>query len=49
MEFRTLFKRILGRSAEKYERNERLYKHKIPQMEKFMPSFEYELLISLQN
>jgi len=29
----------------KYERNERLYKHKIFEMEKIMPSFEYEPLV----
>ncbi len=28
-----------------YERNEKLYKHKISQMEKVIPSFQYELLI----
>jgi hypothetical protein len=28
-----------------YERNERLYRHMISQMEKLMPSFEYEPLI----
>jgi hypothetical protein len=36
----TLCKRILGRS-----RNERLHKHKISQVEKVMPSFEYEPLV----
>jgi hypothetical protein len=35
----------IGKIYKKYERNERLYRHKISQMEKFMPSFEYELLI----
>ncbi len=29
----------------KYERNERLYRHKISQMEKIIPSFEYEPLV----
>jgi hypothetical protein len=28
-----------------YERNENLYKHKISQMEKIIPSFQYELLV----
>ncbi len=28
-----------------YERNEKLYKHKIFQMEKVIPSFQYELLV----
>jgi len=29
----------------KYETNERLYMHKISQMEKVMPSFEYEHVV----
>jgi hypothetical protein len=28
-----------------YERNEKLYRHKIFQMQKVMPSFQYELLV----
>jgi hypothetical protein len=28
-----------------YERNEKLYKHKISQMQKVIPSFQYESLI----
>ncbi len=35
----------IGKVCRKYERNERLYKHKKFQMEKFMPSFEYEPLV----
>ncbi len=35
----------IGKVCKRYERNERLYKHKIFQMEKVMPSFEYESLI----
>jgi hypothetical protein len=34
-----------GKVCKKCERNERLYKHKISQMEKIMPSFEYEPLV----
>ncbi len=32
----------IGKVCIKYERIERLYKHKISQMEKVMPLFEYE-------
>jgi hypothetical protein len=40
----------IGKVCKKYERNERLYKHKISQMEKVMPSFEYEpLVLSLES
>jgi hypothetical protein len=35
----------IGKVCRKYERNERSYKHMIFQMEKFMPSFEYEPLV----
>ncbi len=35
----------IGKVCRRYERNERLYRHKIFQMEKVMPSFEYEPLI----
>jgi len=35
----------IGKVCRKYERNERLYRHKISQMEKVMPSFEYEPLV----
>jgi hypothetical protein len=35
----------IGKVCKKYQRNERLYKHIIFQMEKVMPSFEYEPLI----
>jgi len=35
----------IGKVCKKYERNERLYRHKISQMEKIMPSFEYESLV----
>jgi len=35
----------IGKVYRKYERNERLYKHMISQMEKIMPLFEYEPLI----
>jgi hypothetical protein len=35
----------IGKVCKKYERNERLCKHKISQMEKVMPSFEYEPLV----
>lgn len=28
-----------------YERNEKLYMHKIPQMEKVIPSFQYDPLV----
>jgi len=35
----------IGKVYKKYERNERLYRHKISQMERVMPSFEYEPLV----
>jgi len=35
----------IGKVCIKYERNERLYRHMIFQMEKSMPSFEYESLV----
>jgi len=35
----------IGKVCRKYERNERLYRHMIFQMEKIMPSFEYESLV----
>jgi hypothetical protein len=35
----------IRRVCRKYERNERLYKHMIFQMEKVMPSFEYAPLV----
>jgi hypothetical protein len=35
----------IGKVCRKYERNERMYKHKKIQMEKVMPSFEYEPLV----
>ncbi len=35
----------IGKVSRKYERKERLYKHMIFQMEKVMPSFEYEPLV----
>jgi len=35
----------IGKVCIKYERNERLYRHKIFQMEKIMPLFEYEPLV----
>jgi hypothetical protein len=35
----------IGKVCKRYERNERLYKHKISQMEKVMPLLEYEPLI----
>jgi predicted nucleotide-binding protein (sugar kinase/HSP70/actin superfamily) len=35
----------MGKVCRKYERNERLYIHKISQMERVMPSFEYEPLV----
>jgi len=35
----------IGKVYKKYERNGRLYKQKISQMEKIMPSFQYEHLV----
>ncbi len=39
----------IGKVCQRYERNERLYMHKIFQMEKVMVAFEYEpLVLSLE-
>ncbi len=35
----------IGNVCRRYERNERLYRHKISHMEKVMPSFEHEPLV----
>ncbi len=35
----------VGKVCKMYERNEKLYRHKISQMEKFIPFFQYESLI----
>ncbi len=35
----------IGKVCKRYERNERLYKPKIFQVEKVMPTFEYEPLV----
>jgi hypothetical protein len=40
-----IIQKYIGKVCRKYERNERLYRHKISQMEKIMPSFEYESLV----
>jgi len=40
-----IVQKYIGKVYRKYGRNERLYRHKISQMEKIMPSFEYESLI----
>jgi hypothetical protein len=40
-----IFQKDIGKVYRRYERNERLYRHKISQMEKVMPSFEYEPLV----
>jgi hypothetical protein len=40
-----LVQKDIRKAYMKYERNERLYRHKISQMEKVMPSFEYEPLV----
>ncbi len=40
-----IIQKYIGKVCRKYGRNERLYRHKISQMEKIMPSFEYESLV----
>jgi hypothetical protein len=40
-----IIQKDLEKVYKKYERNERLYKHMISQMENVMPPFEYEPLI----
>jgi hypothetical protein len=40
-----IIQKDIGKVCKKYERNERLYKQMISQMEKVMLPFEYELLI----
>jgi hypothetical protein len=36
-----IVQKVIGKVCRKYKRNERFYKHKIFEMEKVMPSFEY--------
>jgi hypothetical protein len=44
-----IIQKYIGKVYKRYERNKRLYMHKIFQMEKPMPSFEYEpLVLSLE-
>ncbi len=38
-------KKDIGKVCRKYQKNERLYRHRIFRMEKIMPSFEYEPLV----
>ncbi len=40
-----IIQKDIGKVYRKYERNERLYRQMISQMDKFMPSFEYEPLV----
>ncbi len=40
-----IIQKYIGKTYKRYERNERLYRHKIYQMEKVMPPFEYEPLV----
>ncbi len=35
----------IGKVCKRYERNERLYRQKVSQMEKVVPTFEYEPLV----
>jgi hypothetical protein len=37
--------KYIGKVCRRHERNERLYMHKISQMEKVIPSFQYESLV----
>jgi hypothetical protein len=39
----------IGKVCIKYERNERIYRHRISHMEKKLPSFEYEPLVMSRN
>jgi hypothetical protein len=39
----------IGKVYRRYEKNERLYMHKISYMEKVMPSFEYEPFVLSQE
>ncbi len=40
-----IIQKDIRKVGRRYERNERLYRHKIFQMEKVIPSFQYELLV----
>jgi hypothetical protein len=40
-----IVQKYIGKVYRRYERNERLYMHIISQMEKVIPSFQYEPLI----
>jgi hypothetical protein len=39
----------IGKVCRMYERNEKLYMHKIYQMEKVIPSFQYEPLVFISE
>ncbi len=39
----------IGKVYRMYERNEKLYMHKISQMEKVIPSFQYEPLVFISK
>jgi hypothetical protein len=40
-----IIQKYIGKVYKRYEINERLYMHYISQMEKVMPTFEYEPLV----
>jgi hypothetical protein len=40
-----IIQKYIGKVYRRYERNERLYKHRISQMEKVMLAFDYEFLV----
>jgi hypothetical protein len=40
-----IIQKDIGKVCKRYERIKRLYMHMISQMEKVMPTFEYELLV----
>jgi hypothetical protein len=44
-----IIQKDIGKVCRKYEKNEKLYRHMISQMEKIMPLFEYEPLMMSPN
>jgi hypothetical protein len=40
-----IIQKTIGKVCKRYEKNEKLHRHMISQMEKVMPTFEYEPLV----
>jgi hypothetical protein len=40
-----IVQKYIGKVCKRYEKNQRLYRHRISKMEKVIPSFQYEPLV----